>query len=35
MAGSKIFLAGSIQSISRAASAQNPSGSLIERAWTS
>ena len=28
-------LAGSIQSISRAASAQKPSGSLSERAWTS
>ena len=30
-----LFLAGSIQSISRAASAQKPSGSASERAWTS
>jgi hypothetical protein len=35
MAGSNIFFAGSIQSISRAASAQKPSGSAIERAYTS
>src|ERR1700761_172666 len=35
MVGSKIFFAGSIQSISAAASPQNPSGSRSERAWTS
>ena len=35
MPGSKTFFAGSIQSISRAASPQKPSGSASERAWTS
>src|SRR5438309_3011634 len=35
MPGSNIFFAGSIQSISRAASPQKPSGSASERAWTS
>ena len=35
MSGSNTFFAGSIQSISRAASPQKPSGSASERAWTS